>query len=119
MSDLNIFMKKPKWPDLLEALSEILGMPGLDESDETGRRRVWHLLGLDLIAIEDPKLEDDHNLPFSTFTSEVDLVLHNTDHPKEAETFRDALAILLVLRLRSQVDPDTRLVRNLQKEIAV
>lgn len=119
MNDLNILIKKPEWRKLVDVISRILNIPGSDESDETGRRHIWHLVGMDIIALDEPKLEDDHGIAFSTFSSEVDLVLCETDYLREAEDFRTALAVLLVLRLRSQLDPDSRLVRNLQQEIVV
>jgi hypothetical protein len=119
MNDLNIFVKEPNWHKLLEAVSRILGMPGLDKSDESGRRHVWHLVGLEIIALEKPDLEDDNGILFSTFASEVDLTLCETDYLNEAEAFRHAFAVLLVLRLRSLLDSNTCLVRNLQQEIIV
>jgi hypothetical protein len=117
MEDLNIFMKKPDWNAIVECCSRIFGSGGLDTSDELGRRHVWRVFGVELIAFDNPGLEDDCGIPFSTFSAQVDVVLCENDPVAESEAFRDALAKLLALRLRSALDPETRLVRNLQKEV--
>jgi hypothetical protein len=119
MDELNILLKETGWPDLLETISRMVGAAGKGESDDLGNRHVWCLFGITLIAIAEPGLEDDQGIAFSTFTSQLDLVLRDREHTREAEVLREAFAILLVLRLRSLIDPGAILVRNLQKEIVI
>jgi hypothetical protein len=117
MSDFQIFLNKPEWNELLASVTRILCIPGVDRSGEMGRTHVWRLIGVDIVAIDQPELDDDVGIAFSTFTSELIVEIHDRVHLKEAEDFREALAVLLALQLKTEVDPATRLVWNLQKEI--
>ena len=119
MKTLSVFLKKKAWQALQEAISQIVGMPGRDDSDDISRRHAWDVFGLEIVAIDEPDLDDDQGIPFSSFSSQVNLTISNMDYPHEADALRHAFAALLVLRLRSHLDPDTRLVLNLQREIVV
>ena len=108
MSNLSIFSKTSDWPHLLETVSGVLGVSGSNDSDDSGRRYVWEIFGIQIVAIDNPKLEDDQGIPFSEFNSEIDLILSNTEPLQEVETFLHAFAVLFVLRLRKYLDPDIR-----------
>ena len=116
---LDIFLKAAKWPDLLATLSRLLGTAGTDDSEEGTRRHLWIIFGLNVIAIDAPELEDEHGIPFSTFSSGVALDFRFRHHQPEEEGYRYAFAVLLVLRLRSELDPGAVLVKDLQRVIPV
>ena len=116
--DLNI-LTNAGWPNLVSAVSAILGLEGMDKPGDVGRSHVWNVFGISVIAISEPGLEDDQGIPFSTFTAQVDVVLCHNIPLEQAEHFHRAFAILLFLRLKSSLDPNARLVRNLQTEILV
>ncbi|MDB6135727.1 MAG: hypothetical protein JWM59_3970 [Verrucomicrobiales bacterium] len=119
MADLDIFMRNSVWEKVVETISHMLGVAGFEKRDERGVRHVWYLFGMEIIAIDDPDLVDDQGIPFSEFSTEVALILHRTEHWEEAEAFRHAFAVLLVLRLRNLIGSSIYMVRNLQQEIKV
>ncbi|WP_367871597.1 hypothetical protein [Luteolibacter sp. Populi] len=116
--ELHIFLKQAQWPALLDAVSHLLGTPGTNDSDEITERHCWTVFGLHLIAVNVPDLQDDHGIPFSTFSSGIALDHRFCSHSPQEDAYRQAFAILLLLRLRSELDPEALLVRNLQQIIA-
>ena len=116
---LDIFLKGAKWSDLLATLSRMLGTPGSDDSEDGTRRHLWIIFGLNVIAVDAPELEDEHGIPFSSFGSGVALDFRFRHHQPEEAAYRHAFAVLLVLRLRSELDPAAVLVKDLQRVIPV
>jgi hypothetical protein len=119
VSDLDIFLTRPNWEDALDAVSRILGSNGVVEGDAIGRRCVWRVVCLQVVAIDNPQLDDDQGIPFSTFTTELTFLINDRIDLEREESLRNALALLVFVRLRRELDAQARLVRNLQHEIIV
>src|SRR5688572_21923823 len=116
MNDLGIFLKAPKFPELVDALSRYLCQPGEEKRGgpfDDGRewvRHVWYFLGLMVVAIDDPDLVDDQGIPFSDFTSEVSVSINDRRFLEETMKLREMVARVLALHLRDELDPEAILV---------
>ena len=107
------------WDEFVACFSKIINVEGVDDSDEFGKRHVWKALGFEFIGINNPDLDDDQGIPFSTFNFQIDLLASDVDNPKETSRFSDALARFLVVRMRKVMNEEFRLVKNLQVSVPV
>jgi hypothetical protein len=120
MYDLSIFIEGVlSWRSFIEFFTELLGGEGRDDTDDLGKRHVWSILGIDVIGIENPDLDDDQGIPFSAYHLQLKLIVANMDNCDECERFRLALARMLVVSVRKRWNVNSRLIRNLQTEIPI
>lgn len=107
------------WDNFVKHVSEVIGSEGRADTDEFGKRHVWKTLDIEFIAIDEPGLDDDQGIPFSTFNRQLDLLASNLDSPGETEKFYGALARFLTVRLRKIMPCDVRLIKNLQVSVPI
>ena len=120
MDSIDIFLTaRSSWLQRLECISKFLGVPGTDDSDSLGLRHVWHVCGLDIIAINNPDLDDDLGIPFASYNMQVNLSLSNQSDLTTTDQLRLALAKAMTLKLQRQMGKNATVIRNLQKEISV
>jgi hypothetical protein len=119
MSDLIVMVESKIWPDKTDLLSLIMGSPGLEKVSEVGRSLTWDLLGLEIVAYDEPDLDDEPKIPFSKFRTGISLGMPTRLHSEQSEAFRMALGVVLVLYLRDKLGTDIRLFEDLETEITV
>ena len=120
MDSLSIMVSSDaSWDEFVESVSNIVGVAGLSETDDFGKRHVWKALNTEFIGIDQPDLDDDQGIPFSKFNCQLDLIASNLESPNETERFYCAVGRFVTIKLKRSLTGDIQLIQNLQTLVSV
>lgn len=115
MNRLSIFTTTSvSWDDYVAKVNSIIGLCGMNESDDLGNRCKWSVLEIEFIGIDKPNLDDDVGIAFSTFNRQLCLTSQNMVDIEETVKFYDCVANFVARRIAKEVDNRTYLVSDLQ-----
>ncbi len=110
MDELSLFAThQVDWDQLLDAMSSLLKSQVLARENE---RSEWRYRDFSVVAIREPKYDDDCGIPFSTYSHEISVLDLAMSPGRESEYV--ALIQSLRKRLVEEYGIETVAVRNLQ-----